>query len=946
MAIVSCPIDDCSYKTEDVGESVIVKLLEIHMLTHSVQKSAKTKGPKLTRPSIDIGANEEAWNAFIRRWETFMKGSNISESEASAQLFECASYELSDLALRLDTEIASKSTEEIMSTLHSLAVIPVAKGVIRAELMKMEQQNGENFRTFAARVKGKAETCGFNIEVPCVCGKIINAAYTNETMKDVLLAGISDMDIRREALSCVGLLQEPINELVAFVERREMSRSAVIEAGVSTLSTFKREKNFPKRNTLQLVNRQEIRSCPLCNNLYKVYKKGKYGWNRRPYPKCFDCWKKGAASQNCVTFHKNYDTSAESKVSKFVLSHRIFENDCWRKATISSHPRVTVKVSHLKHGRKAYISAIADTGAQSNLWGYSDFVFKGFSKGDLEPVTLQINAANNQSLNIIGAFRAKFEGTSPKGKLICCYAIIYVSDSVTNFYLSCHTMRKLAIIGDDFPTIGDYKLSVNNKCVRSVKTAPSISEEDGAFARFVNAGCSTVMRNDVSSCKCPQRECVPPRPKILPFKAIPENNDKMRQWLLDRFRGSTFNTCPHRPLQQMAGPPLEMHISDSAKPRVCNTASSIPLHWQQRVYEDLIRDEALGVIERVPYGVPVTWCHRMVVTRKHDGTPRRTVDLSPLNKFCKRELHSAESPFHLARRIPQGTWKTVTDAWNGYHSVPLRECDSHLTSFITPFGRWRYIRAPQGFLSSGDGYNRRFEAVLADFVRKERCVDDTIHYDSDLEAHWWRTIDFLILVGTSGIDLNPDKFQFAQKIVEFAGFRISENNIEPLPKFLDAITTFPTPVNNTDIRSWYGLINQVGNYAQLRDTMAPFRRFLSTKTKFEWSKELDKVFEESKLHIVESIKNGVKIFDITKPTCLRPDYSTRGLGYFLLQKHCSCEGNTPQCCPDGWKITLAGSRFLQKAEERYAAIEGEALAIAWGWSRRGISPRVAIAIIS
>ena len=101
----------------------------------------------------------------------------------------------------------------------------------------------------------------------------------------------------------------------------------------------------------------------------------------------------------------------------------------------------------------------------------------------------------------------------------------------------------------------------------------------------------------------------------------------------------------------------------------------IPLYWQEQVYADLVRDEALGVIERVPYGVTSTWCHRMVITRKSDGSPRRTVDLSPLNKFCKREVYSSESPFNLARRVPGNTWKTVTDAWNGYHSVPLRESD-------------------------------------------------------------------------------------------------------------------------------------------------------------------------------------------------------------------------------------------------------------------------------
>ena len=166
----------------------------------------------------------------------------------------------------------------------------------------------------------------------------------------------------------------------------------------------------------------------------------------------------------------------------------------------------------------------------------------------------------------------------------------------------------------------------------------------------------------------------------------------------------------------MDGPPVEIHLDEGSIPRTYHTAAPIPVHWREKVYNDLLRDEALGVIKRVPYGEPATWCHRMVVTRKHhDGNPRRTVDLFPLNKFCKRETFAAESPFRLARRIPGNMWKTVTDAWNGYHSAPLRESDLHLTMFITPFGRWRYRRAPQGFLSSGDGYNRRFDAILPDF---------------------------------------------------------------------------------------------------------------------------------------------------------------------------------------------------------------------------------------
>ena len=76
----------------------------------------------------------------------------------------------------------------------------------------------------------------------------------------------------------------------------------------------------------------------------------------------------------------------------------------------------------------------------------------------------------------------------------------------------------------------------------------------------------------------------------------------------------------------------------------------------------------MGILEKVPHSEPTKRCHRMAITRKHHGTPYCTVDLSPLNKFCKRETFASETSFHLSHRIPGRTWKTVTEAFNlGLH---------------------------------------------------------------------------------------------------------------------------------------------------------------------------------------------------------------------------------------------------------------------------------------
>ena len=56
----------------------------------------------------------------------------------------------------------------------------------------------------------------------------------------------------------------------------------------------------------------------------------------------------------------------------------------------------------------------------------------------------------------------------------------------------------------------------------------------------------------------------------------------------------------------MSGPPLEIHLENDPKPRACHTPAHVPIHWQKQVEADIIRDMRSGVLERVPFGEPVS----------------------------------------------------------------------------------------------------------------------------------------------------------------------------------------------------------------------------------------------------------------------------------------------------------------------------------------------------
>ena len=116
----------------------------------------------------------------------------------------------------------------------------------------------------------------------------------------------------------------------------------------------------------------------------------------------------------------------------------------------------------------------------------------------------------------------------------------------------------------------------------------------------------------------------------------------------------------------------------------------------------------------MPDNTPMMWC------RKHNGAPRRTVDMQKLNDVSVRQCHPTDSPLKQAMNVPHNTKKSVLDAWNGYHSVAIREEDRHLTTFYTKWGRYRYCCAPQGYKASGDAYTHRYDKITMGVTNVKR----------------------------------------------------------------------------------------------------------------------------------------------------------------------------------------------------------------------------------
>ena len=116
-----------------------------------------------------------------------------------------------------------------------------------------------------------------------------------------------------------------------------------------------------------------------------------------------------------------------------------------------------------------------------------------------------------------------------------------------------------------------------------------------------------------------------------------------------------------------------------------------------------------------------------------------------------RETHHTDSPFKVAYQVPPHTYKTVLDAVDGNHSVLLDEESQPLTTFLTEWGRYQYLRMPQGFLASGDAYTRRYDEIIKDVKQKVKIVDDSLLWDFNIEESFYHTWDYLKLCAENGI---------------------------------------------------------------------------------------------------------------------------------------------------------------------------------------------------
>ncbi|KAG1652083.1 Organic cation transporter 1 [Nymphon striatum] len=142
--------------------------------------------------------------------------------------------------------------------------------------------------------------------------------------------------------------------------------------------------------------------------------------------------------------------------------------------------------------------------------------------------------------------------------------------------------------------------------------------------------------------------------------------------------------------------PLKLEIDEAVSP-VKSPLRRIPIALKPELRKELDRLQQMRIIQ--PVDTPTDWVSSLVIVKKPSGKIRLCIDPKPLNKALKRCHYPLPIIEDLLPELSRAKVFSKCDVKNGFWHVKLTEKSSYLTTFETPFGRYRWLKMPFDTLS-------------------------------------------------------------------------------------------------------------------------------------------------------------------------------------------------------------------------------------------------------
>jgi len=658
---------------------------------------------------------------------------------------------------------------------------------------------------------------------------------------------------------------------------------------------------------------KECKNCHRKNHFAKVCRQGNSGkspsnFKARKYDSVeteteddFSDWSSvvefSSVTTKKVTEVKTFDSISDP----FVIKRNDFARPGQRK-------RLMGCISTASKRLRKSVNYKIDTGADSNLLSVKTFrkLFPDVTNAQLESTkdtSVFLEAANGSEIEQLGKCKLSL---CFRGKV--CLCIFYVVPGVTSL-LGLPDTENLGLIKTFCRPVNLTNTNLPNQpdipCIDSVQVDTKANNHtDNTTFIEKNRDISAYFVEDPDSDK------------------DTKDSHKFTKYIMskynDCFQGiGCFRGTVHIDLRKDAVP-------HQAPPRRVAQALQQPLknELDRLVKEDILIP--LSADERSE------WCNSFVCVQKPNGSVRLCIDPAQLNQAIIRPVHRGKTMQDILPTLAGAKYFSILDAKSGFWNLQLDEESSHLTTFSSMYGRFRFRRLPFGLSCAGDLFQRKIDEVLKGLKNLENIADDilVVGYEEDGSDHDEAVEALLKRAREYNLKFGPEKCKLRVTAVPFFGEVASRKGIKPDPKKLEGMSKMKTPKDKIQLQSFLGCLNFMSKFTpELSTLVKPLRQLTSANAEFVWTPNHTDIFEKAKRIIKKDC--ALQYYRPEKSLYIESDASKIGLGAALLQidPKIQTEYDTEIPPTECLRPIAYGSKSLTTTEQNYSNIEREALGI-------------------
>ena len=312
------------------------------------------------------------------------------------------------------------------------------------------------------------------------------------------------------------------------------------------------------------------------------------------------------------------------------------------------------------------------------------------------------------------------------------------------------------------------------------------------------------------------------------------------------------------------------------------------------------------------------WASPLVPVRKKDGGVRLCVDFRQLNAVTPLRRYWLPSLAEILDRVGPCSCLSTLDLTSGFHQIPMDVSSSELTTFVCPFGKYRYVRMPFGLKNAPAIFQSIVEKVLQPVSYcSKNYVDDVVVFSRSWEEHLSHLRAVIVCLGEAGFTIKIRKCSFGRKSLLYLGHKIGCGSLSVPEHRVEALRSFAQPVTKKQLRSFLGSMSY---YRQFIPQFASYSSLLTPATSLKaplrviWTEDMTSAFCKLKFSLCDQCVLCIPI--VSDSFVLFTDASGLGVGGCLHVKR------------DGTEYPVGFfSRQLRPAERNYSVTELETLAI-------------------